>query len=129
MAPSKYLEERSAAAFFRRSRCNAAMSELGSKSVLQLCPLHDRFSTKKQTFAGTHRTAVSCQKSGASLLDHLVGKREEGRRQGQAKHSGGLGFSGATLRGGFHDPPVGVLPMGGVVMTIASLKSSQKATV
>ena len=38
------------------------------------------------------------------------------------------GLPRATLRGGFHGPLPGPYRYGGVVMTIASLKSSQKAT-
>ena len=68
----------------------------GSKSVIAVMSAARPLFPHEQTFAGTHRTAVSCQKlpyavhQTVMLLDHLVGYREHVRRDSEAKRLGSL---------------------------------------
>src|SRR5262249_15455750 len=49
------------------------------------------------------KPAVSNRSKAASLLNHLVGGREQGRRHGEAEHPGGFGIDDQLKLACLHD--------------------------
>src|SRR6516162_10439975 len=84
----------------------------GSKSVIAVMSAARPLFPHEQTFAGTHRTAVSCQKlpyavhHTVMLLDHLVGYREHVRRDSEAKRLGSLHVDDQLKLARLHDRQV-----------------------